>query len=175
MLPVTGVVLEVASGTGQHAEHFARALPSLTWQPSESDAAAREELAARVRDAALANLREPVAFDVHDSRAPLDGADAVICINMIHIAPWSACEALLRHAGQLLPPGSPLVLYGPFMRHGEHTAPSNATFDASLRARNPQWGVRDLDEVSALARRHGFGGDEIVPMPANNLSVIFRK
>jgi SAM-dependent methyltransferase len=175
VLPTTGVVLEVASGTGQHAEHFARTFPGLTWQPSEPDPEARAACSARTRRQALPNLREPLAFDVHDARAPLAGVDAVVCINMIHIAPWSACEALLRHAALLLSPGMPLVLYGPFMRHGEHTASSNAAFDESLRARNPAWGVRDLEEVSALARRCGFGGGEIVPMPANNLCVIFFK
>ena len=132
-------------------------------------------IAARAREAALPNLRTPLAFDVHEQRAPVERADAVVCINMIHIAPWSACEALLRHASGLLPPGAPLVLYGPFMRDGLHTAPSNATFDASLRARNAAWGVRDVMDVDGLARGHGFALDVMLAMPANNLMVIWRR
>ena len=175
VLPPTGLVLEIASGTGQHAEHFAQALPAVVWQPSEADEALRAMIAARAREAALPNLRMPLAFDVHDQRAPVERADAVVCINMIHIAPWSACEALLRHAGELLPPGAPLVLYGPFMRDGLHTAPSNTTFDASLRARNAAWGVRDVMDVDGIARGHGFALDVMLAMPANNLMVIWRR
>ena len=175
VLPPTGLALEIASGTGQHAEHFAQALPAVVWQPSEPDEALRAMIAARAREAALPNLRMPLAFDVHDQQAPVERADAVVCINMIHIAPWSACEALLRHAGELLPPGAPLVLYGPFMRDGLHTAPSNTTFDASLRARNAAWGVRDVMDVDGLARGHGFALDVMLAMPANNLMVIWRR
>jgi hypothetical protein len=175
VLPRTGVVLEVASGTGQHAEHFARMLPGLDWQPSERDDALCAALAERVRSAALRNLRTPLVFDVHDPHAPVERADALVCINMIHIAPWSACEALLRHASVLLPPRAPLVLYGPFMRDGVHTAPSNAAFDASLRARDRGWGVRDLTDVDGLARGHGFTLDLTLAMPANNLTVVWRR
>jgi hypothetical protein len=174
-LPATGLVLEVASGTGVHALHFARAYPKLEWQPTETDAELVKLLAARTADAALPNLRAPLPFDVHEPRAPLDRADAVVCINMIHIAPWSACEGLLRHAAALLAPGAPLVLYGPFMRDGVHTAPSNAEFDSSLRARNAAWGVRDLGDVDELARGHGFTLALTVGMPANNLSVVWRR
>ena len=175
VLPPTGLVLEIASGTGQHAEYFAQALPAVVWQPSEADESLRALIAARAREAALPNLRVPLAFDVHEQRAPVERADAVVCINMIHIAPWSACEALLRHASGLLPPGAPLVLYGPFMRDGLHTAPSNTTFDASLRARNVAWGVRDVMDVDGLARSHGFALDVMLAMPANNLMVIWRR
>jgi len=175
VLPPTGLVLEVASGTGQHAEHFARAFPALDWQPTDPDAELREIAAARIARAALPNLRAPLAFDVRDAAAPVAGADAVVCINMIHIAPWAATPALLRHASTVLRVGSPLVLYGPYKRGGEHTAPSNAAFDASLRSRNAEWGVRDLDDVAALARDYGFVLDEVVEMPANNLTVIFRR
>jgi hypothetical protein len=171
VLPRVGLVLEVASGTGQHAEHFARAFPSLIWQPSEADAEMLPALADRVRRAALPNLREPLPFDVHDSAPPLGSVAAVVCANMIHIAPWSACVALLCHAEQILEPGAPLVLYGPFKRGGKHTAPSNAAFDADLRRRNPEWGVRDLDEVVALASSHSLELGEVVAMPANNLTV----
>jgi SAM-dependent methyltransferase len=177
VLPAAGVVLEIASGTGQHVEHFARAFPSLTWQPSDPDAEALAILAERVRRAALPNLRVPLALDVHDDALALGlgSVAAVVCSNMIHIAPWSACAALLFAAERLLVPGAPLVLYGPFKRGGEHTAPSNAAFDADLRRRNPDWGVRDLDEVLALARRHSLELAEAVAMPANNLTVVLAR
>jgi SAM-dependent methyltransferase len=175
VLPPAGLVLEIASGTGQHAEHFAKAFPDLEWQPSEPDAESRAALALRVRQAALPNLRAPLEFDVYSRAAPLEAADAVVCINMIHIAPWSACEAMLRHASVLLAPGAPLFLYGPFMRDGVHTAPSNAAFDASLRARDAAWGVRDLTDVDGLARIHGFVLALTMAMPANNLSIVWRR
>jgi SAM-dependent methyltransferase len=175
VLPRAGLVLEVASGLGQHAEHFARALPALTWQPSDPDTEALAVLAARVERAALPNLLAPVLFDVHGAAPQLGPVAAIVCSNMIHIAPWSACAALLEHAERWLAPGSPLVLYGPFKRGGEHTAPSNAAFDSSLRSRDAGWGVRDLDEVAALAKLRSLALAEVVPMPANNLSVVLRR
>ena len=174
-MPSSGRVLEIASGTGQHAEHFARAMPALTWQPSDPDVEMLPALAERVRRAALPNLEPPLELDVHDALPPLGAVSAVLCINMIHIAPWSACEALLKHASALLDPGAPLVLYGPFMRDGVHTAPSNAAFDATLRARNPAWGVRDLTDVDGLARLCGFALQVTIAMPANNLTVVWRR
>ena len=175
VLPSAGLVFEVASGPGQHIEHFARTLAGLDWQGSEPDEELFALLAARVVGAALPNLRTPVLFDVLAHATPLPRAAAVLCSNMIHIAPWPATEALLQHAARQLPAGAPLVLYGPFKRGGQHTAPSNAAFDASLRTRNAAWGVRDLDEVTALATRHGFELAETVAMPANNLTVVFRR
>jgi SAM-dependent methyltransferase len=175
VLPATGLVLEVASGTGQHAEHFARTLPGLTWQPTEANADMLAALGARVQRAALPNLLTPLAFDVHDAQRPVASVAAIFCSNMIHIAPWSACAALLAHAEPWLVPGAPLVLYGPFKRDGEHTAPSNAAFDADLRRRNPKWGLRDLEEVVALARRHAIALVEVVAMPANNVTVVLRR
>jgi len=172
VLPQAGVVLEIASGTGQHAEHFARAFPALTWQPSDPDVEALATLAERVRRAALPNLRAPLELDVH-APPPLGGIAAVVCSNMIHIAPWSACAGLLLAAERWLAPGAPLVLYGPFRQDGEHTSDSNAAFDAGLRRRNPEWGVRDLDVVVALARQHSLELAEVVAMPANNLTVVF--
>jgi hypothetical protein len=172
VLPPTGLVLEIASGTGQHAEHFARAFPHLEWQPTERDDDLRAAIAERVRRAALPNLRAPLRFDVHGEGPPLAAVAAIVSINMIHIAAWSACAALLEHAERWLAPGAPLVLYGPFKRGGKHTAPSNAAFDASLRSRDPEWGVRDLDDVVALARGHRLALGEIVQMPANNLTVV---
>jgi hypothetical protein len=175
VLPATGLVLEVASGTGQHAEHFARTLPSLTWQPTEADRDLLAALGERVRRAALPNLLAPIMFDVHDAQRPVAAVAAIVCSNMIHIAPWSACAALLAHAKVWLAPRSPLVLYGPFKRAGAHTAPSNAAFDADLRRRNPQWGLRDLDEVVELAREHAIELVELVAMPANNFTLVLER
>ncbi|MDX6749899.1 DUF938 domain-containing protein [Geminicoccaceae bacterium 1502E] len=175
VLPARGLVLEVASGSGEHVVHFAAALPSLTFQPSDSDPRARLSVAAWAETAGLANLRPPLVLDAAASQWPLAAADAVLCINMIHIAPWSAVEGLVKGAGAILPPGAPLYLYGPFRRHGAHTAPSNAAFDESLRERNPAWGVRDLEDVAALAATAGFSPPTVSAMPANNLSVVFRR
>lgn len=174
VLPDRGFVLEVASGTGQHAVHFAAALPALSWQPSDPDPENRESIAAYVSASGLENVATPIALDACDSNWPIDGADAIVCINMIHIAPWAAAEGLVRGAAGLLGEGKPLVLYGPFMRGGRHTAPSNADFDASLKRRDAEWGVRDLDDVTALAQGHGFELERVVEMPANNLTVVFR-
>lgn len=175
VLPDRGLVLEVASGTGQHAVHFAAALPALSWQPSDPDPVNRESIAAYVSASGLENAAAPIALDARDPSWPIDVADAVVCINMIHIAPWAAAEGLVRGAAGLLDEGNPLVLYGPFMRGGRHTAPSNAEFDASLKSRDAEWGVRDLDDVTALAQRHGFDLERVFAMPANNLMVVFRR
>lgn len=174
-LPPRGVVLEIASGTGQHVVHFARALPALEWQPSDPDAALRQTIERRLALDPERNVRTPLTLDVHDEPWPIERADALVCINMIHIAPWSAAVALFRGAGRRLPAGAPLVLYGPYKQGGRHTAPSNAAFDESLRARNAEWGVRDLEEVTALAGEHGFAPVEVVAMPANNLTVVFAR
>src|SRR5579883_360009 len=175
ILPPDGLVLEVASGTGEHAAYFAAALPQLLWQPSDPDAVARASIAAHGTAARLANLLPPLDLDAAADRWPATRADAVLCINMIHIAPWAAAMGLVAGAARLLPAGGVLYLYGPFKEGGRHTAPSNEAFDADLRARNALWGVRDLDEVAALARRHGLDHAETVAMPANNRSVVFRR
>ena len=172
-LPASGLVLEIASGSGEHAAHFASALPSLTFQPSDPDPAALASIDAWAEG--LANLRPAVALDAAAANWPLDRADAVLCINMIHIAPPPAAEGLLRGAAALLPPGGALILYGPYRIGGRHTAPSNEAFDADLRARNPSWGVRDLEAVSASAAARGFGAPDIREMPANNLMLRFRR
>ena len=174
VLPPRGTVLEIASGSGQHVVYFARALARLIWQPSEADEELCEEMRKRLRAATLPNIREPLLLNVCDDAWLSMTADAIVCINMIHIAPWSATEGLLRHASRLLEPGELLILYGPFKRSGRHTAPSNEAFDASLRAQDPAWGVRDIEEVEALAARVGFELAEVVKMPANNLTVSFR-
>ncbi|MDQ0139958.1 DUF938 domain-containing protein [Cupriavidus necator] len=175
VLPARGTVLEIASGTGQHAVHFAAALPGLTWQPSDPDEAARASIAAWTTHAGLANVRAPLALDVCRQPWGIDAADAVVCINMIHIAPWAAAEALLAGAGKLLGAGGVLFLYGPYRRGGAHTAPSNAAFDAQLRATDPDWGVRDMEAVIALGAAQGLRCDDPVPMPANNFCLVLRK
>jgi SAM-dependent methyltransferase len=175
VLPQKGLVFEVASGTGEHVMHFARHLPDLTWQPSDPDAIARASIAAWIAAEPLANIRAPLAFDVTSAAWPVERADAVLCINMIHISPWSATEALLRGAARILPPGGVLFLYGPYKRNGRHTAPSNEAFDQDLRRRNPEWGVRDLATVEKAASAYGFRLSHTVEMPANNLSVAFAR
>ncbi len=171
ILPTSGLVLEVASGTGEHAVHIAGALPGLTWQPSDPSEEARRSIDAWA--AGQANIRPALALDASAWPWRIAAADAVLCVNMIHIAPWSACLGLLRGARALLPPGAPLVLYGPYLRDGVETAPSNLEFDASLKARNPEWGLRRLEDVTAAAG--GFTLAEVIPMPANNLTVVFRR
>lgn len=175
VLPSSGVVLEIASGTGQHAVHCAAALPGIVWQPSDPDSAARDSIAAWRTHAALANLAEPIELDVMNDDWGIGNVAAIVCINMIHIAPWDAAQALFRGAGSRLGDGGVLYLYGPYRRHGAHTAPSNEAFDAQLRATDPRWGVRDLEAVQTLAEANGFGLNEIVEMPANNLSLVFAK
>lgn len=169
-LPPRGLVLEVASGSGEHAAHFAAGLPGLVFQPSDRDAEARASIDAWA--AGAANIRPVVALDAASAAWPIAAADAVLCINMIHIAPWAATIGLLRGAARVLPPGGLLVLYGPFRQGDAHTAPGNATFDADLRAQNPAWGVRDLEAVVAEAAAQGFKPPAIEPMPANNLIVV---
>jgi hypothetical protein len=175
VLPERGIVLEVASGTGQHVVHFAKALSKLTWQPSDPDAELRESIAQRVEEERLANVKRPIDLDVARLPWPLQAADAVLCINMIHVAPWSATSALLEGASALLPVRHPLYLYGPYRRFGSHTSASNEQFDADLRAHNAEWGLRDVEAVAELAVRAGFALAEIVEMPANNLSLVFRR
>lgn len=177
-LPATGAVLELACGTGEHAAHFATNLPHLTWQPSDADPEALGSIEAWRESANVGNLAAPLVIDAGAQDWPLPddfSPMAVVSINMIHISPWTAAQGLIRGAARLLKPDGVLFFYGPFKVAGRHTAASNAEFDRSLRARNPDWGVRDLDDVTALALRYGFDHPERVPMPANNLSVIFRK
>ncbi|QEZ43920.1 DUF938 domain-containing protein [Cupriavidus oxalaticus] len=175
VLPASGTVLEIASGTGQHAAHFAAAFPGLTWQPSDPDRAARESIAAWTAHAGLTNVRAPLDLDVCRQPWGIAAADAMVCINMLHISPWAAAEALFAGAGKLLKPGGVLYLYGPYRRGGAHTAPSNAAFDAQLRATDADWGVRDMEDVVALGAAQGLRCDEPVPMPANNFSLVFRR
>jgi len=175
VLPARGLVCEISSGTGQHVVHFAAALPHLTWQPSELDARLHASIAAWIAHEGLANVRPPLALDVTADAWPLERAEAILCINMIHIAPWDATLGLMRGAARLLGPGGVLFLYGPYRRFGAHTAPSNEAFDASLRASDPDWGVRDMETVVEVAGENGFALSEVVAMPANNFSVVLRK
>ena len=174
VLPDRGMVLEIGSGTGQHAAYFAPNLPALTWQTSDPDAGARRSIAAWI-EAEAVSMPPPLAIDATDQIWAAIGVTAVVSINMIHIAPWSSCLGLIRNAGTTLPKGGILYLYGPFQVGGVHTATSNAEFDLSLRSQNSEWGVRNLDDVAELALEHGFQLAETVRMPANNLSVIFHR
>jgi SAM-dependent methyltransferase len=174
VLPARGTVLEIGSGTGEHAVYFAAGLPHLAWQPTDIDADALASISAHRRSAELPNLLPALALDAAAPVWPVARAEAVVAINLIHIAPWQAAKGLMAGTARVLAPGGVLYLYGPFKQDGRHAAPSNAAFDANLRACDPQWGVRDLREVAGLARRHGLDMVERVAMPANNLSVIFR-
>jgi SAM-dependent methyltransferase len=174
-LPAAGLVLEIASGSGEHALHFAAHFPALGFQPTDPDAAALASIAAWQAEAQLPNLLLPLMLDVMADAWPVQKADAVLCINMIHIAPWEATAALMRGAARVLPRDGILFLYGPFKQGGQHTTPSNAEFDASLRAQDAQWGVRDLGAVAEIASAAGFAAPVVEEMPANNLSVIFRR
>jgi hypothetical protein len=175
ILPGEGLVLEIASGTGEHVAHFATHLPRLTFQPSDPGAEARASIAAWIASTGAKNILPPLALDAAATPWPIAKADAIVCINMIHISPWAATEGLFAGARSLLPQGAPLYLYGPYKRGGAHTAPSNVAFDESLRAQNPAWGVRDLETVAAYAANSGFSAPQIFEMPANNLSVVFRR
>lgn len=174
VLPQRGDVLEIASGTGQHVVHFAAAFPGLRFQPSDIEGGSRDSIAAWIEAQGVDNVAAPVDLDVTREPWPVERADAIVCINMIHISPWECTVALLRGAAARLDPGAPLFLYGPYAREGRHTSPSNESFDAALRARDPSWGVRDLERVRTTAKEFGMALDAVVPMPANNLSVVFR-
>lgn len=175
VLPRTGTVLEVASGSGEHALFFARRFPHLQWQPSDQEPGALASIAAWREEEGPDNLLPPVALDASAARWPVAPADAVVCINMIHISPWAAAEGLFAGAAALLPPGAPLILYGPFLEAGIDTAESNLAFDASLRARDPRWGLRDRAAVDALGQANGFTLAARRAMSANNLTLVYRR
>lgn len=175
VLPETGTVLEIASGSGEHITHFAALFPVLTWQPSDPSAEARGSILQWSEAEGLANVLPPLDLDAAHDTWPIDRADAIIAINMVHISPWQATLGLLKGAGQLLPAGGALFLYGPYRRQGQPFAQSNEAFDASLRARNPAWGIRQLEDVAGAAEQSGLLMTTTVEMPANNLSVIFRR
>ncbi len=172
ILPPVGLALEVASGTGEHVNHFAGLFPDLQFQPSDPDPNALTSIAAWRADSGLPNVLPPIALDAA-AVWPIAHADAVLCINMVHISPWAATLGLLAGAAELLPVGAPLFLYGPYRQQGVPTAPGNEAFDESLKSRNAEWGLRSVEAVAAAA--HGFALDRIVAMPANNLSLVFRR
>jgi hypothetical protein len=176
-------VLEIGSGTGQHVIGFAAAMPALTWQPTDLNPNHLKSIEAWRQQSGVANIAPPFALDATDpetwlggdGRPPVQALAAIVSMNVIHIAPWSVCEGIMQMAGRDLSSGGLLVLYGPFKRGGAHTAPSNAAFDASLRRENPQWGVRDVQEIEVAAVACGLRLGEVVEMPANNLTVVFER
>lgn len=175
LLPPAGLVLEIASGSGEHIVDFARHWPELDWQPSDPSADARRSIAAWSAAEGARNIRPPLDLDAATADWPIVRADAILCINMIHISPWDATEGLMRGAARLLPAGAPLYLYGPYRRPDRELEPSNAAFDHDLRQRDPRWGLRNLDVVTACAAGHGLAREAMIEMPANNLSIVFRK
>lgn len=175
VLPDSGAVLEIASGTGQHVCFFAAALPGIRWQPTEPDEAHREAIATRVRESGLRNVEPPLALDVHEARWPVAPSyDAILCINMVHISPWSSTNALCLGAARHLRTGGKLVLYGPYLENGS-AVQSNLDFDSTLKRRNSEWGLRELEDVTRVAALHGLQRQQVVRMPANNLTVIFSR
>jgi SAM-dependent methyltransferase len=174
-LPQSGLVLEIASGTGEHAVHLAHVMPNLIWQPSEQDKDCLRSISTWAAAEMRENVLQPLCLDVTDAQWPIAAADAIVCINMLHIAPWSAAQALLRGAKRILPPRGLLCLYGPYRLAGKHTSASNQAFDMQLRATNSEWGVRDLEETAHEARTFDLKLARTIDMPANNLVVVFEK
>jgi hypothetical protein len=172
-LPPNGLLLEVASGSGEHCAFFAERFAALQWQPSDPEEAARHSIADWCRD--LRNVLPPLALDAAAANWPIAAADAVLCINMVHISPWEATLGLMAGAGRLLAPGAPLILYGPYRQRDVPTAESNEAFDVSLKARDSRWGLRHVEDVSAAAAGRGLALQRIAPMPANNLALVFRR
>ena len=176
ILPESGLVLEIASGTGEHALHFARAFPHLLFHPTDADPVALRSVEAWRTAEGAPNLLAPTPLDaVEPDRWPVDEAAAILCINMVHISPWEATLGLMKGAGRLLPQGGLLYLYGAYRQQGVETAPSNEAFDRSLKERNPAWGLRQVEDVAQAAEAEGLRLESVTPMPANNLSLVFRK
>ena len=174
-LPQGGLVLEVASGTGEHAAFFAELFPQLEWQPSDVHPDALASIAAWRAEAGLPNLREPIVIDAGEPDWPIEAADAVLSINMVHISPWASALGLIDGASRLLGPGAPLILYGPWLKADVPTAPSNAAVDAYLRRRDPEWGLREVEDFAQAAAARGFELAEVRPMPANNMMLLLRQ
>lgn len=174
-LPATGELLEIASGSGEHAVFFAPHFPGLRWSPTDFDQSAVESIADWIKALPAPNLTPPLRLDVTQKTWPFQRADVILCVNMIHIAPWSATEGLMRGAGRIMAPGGLLITYGPYKRGGLHTATSNEAFEEWLKKQNPAFGVRDLEAVAAEAAANGFSAPEVIDMPANNFTLVFRK
>lgn len=173
LLPASGCVLEIASGTGEHIAHFAEAFPKLDWQPSDPEPSSLASIASWT--SGLTNVSTPVAIDATEPGWPVERADAIYCANMIHIAPWDAALGLMAGASAVLASGAPLILYGPYLRGDVATAPSNLDFDGSLKARDARWGLRSVEDVRAAAEVRGLSFERLIEMPANNLMLVFRK
>ena len=174
-LPASGLVLEIASGSGEHAVFLARRFPSVDWQPSDHDAEALASVDAWAAEGGCANLRPAIALDAAQADWPIAGADAVLCVNMVHISPWDAAVGLFAGAGRILASGAPLLLYGPFIEPDQETAPSNLAFDQSLKQRNSEWGLRNTADLDRLAADHGLRRTARHAMPANNLALVYRR
>jgi len=175
ILPETGTVLEIASGTGEHAVYFGQKFSGLIFQPSDPDPDCCRSIAAWTTREAVENVRPPMQLDALANDWDIESPTAILCINMIHIAPWEAAIGLLNHAARLLAPGDPLYLYGPYFRDGVESAQGNLDFERSLKSRNLRWGIRDVADMDALAEKTGFKRENLIEMPANNISLIYRK
>jgi SAM-dependent methyltransferase len=175
VLPSTGTVLEIGSGTGEHAAFFASKLPNLTWQPSEMDLSAMASIQAWSAHIGATNISPPVVLDVNAEQWPVQRADALVCINVVHYSPWSSTQALFAGAARLLSTDGVVYCYGAYKRGGQHTAPSNEVFDGWLKNRDPCFGVRDLEAVEETAAAHGLRLDEVIAMPSNNFSLVFHR
>lgn len=173
-LPASGLVLEVASGSGEHAIHFARLFPGIFWQPSDPDSLSRESIVAWTEEQALPNIGAPLALDAASGDWPIASADAIFCANMVHISPWEATLGLFAGAGRLLAEGAPLILYGPFLEAAVDTAPGNRAFDGQLRAMDPRFGIRSAEDLDRVASGHGLIRAGRHQMPANNLVLVYR-
>jgi hypothetical protein len=174
-LPASGLVLEIASGSGEHAVHFAQSFPQLEWQPSDVHPDALASIEAWRAAAGLPNLRSPLVLDASSADWPIDRADALLSINMVHISPWASALGLVAGAARLLAPGAPLILYGPWLKDDVPTAPSNLDFDDDLKRRDAEWGLRRVEDFAAAAGKRGLGLIETRPMPANNMMLLFRR
>lgn len=174
-LPAHGVVLEIASGGGEHATWFARKFPALDWQPSDLDHKSRQAIRSRMAEADLPNLRDPIGLDASFEQWPVKEADAILCVNMVHISPWPSTIGLFEGAAKVLPTGAPLILYGPYFEKEVETSQSNLDFDQSLKSRDPRWGIHRREDVDALAGQTGFARTRREEMPANNLTLVYRK
>ncbi|WP_417591666.1 DUF938 domain-containing protein [Parasphingorhabdus sp.] len=175
ILPEQGTILEIASGTGEHAVYFGKAFPDLTFQPSDPDPECCQSIAAWTKREAVPNILPPKQLDAQAAQWDVENVVAILCINMVHISPWESSIGLFEKAGKLLAPGAPFYLYGPYLRADVETAPGNLAFERSLKSRNLRWGLRDVADMDALAARNGFVRESLIEMPANNISLVYRK
>jgi Protein of unknown function (DUF938) len=175
LLPPSGTVLEIASGSGEHIVHFAAALPALRWQPSDPDETALASIAAWVAASGVTNVQPPLRLDASSLEWPVEPVAAMLCINMVHISEWAATEGLFRAAATILSADAPLILYGPYREDGVETASSNLAFDQSLRERNPAWGLRNVADLDRLATAWGMARTDRYEMPANNLTLVYQR